>query len=125
MTRTKLSLSTAAALLLAATFTCAAQAEPALHEGYSHDPSKIVTYTRIDSADLDARTAAGARSLLQRIEVAADAVCGGEANAVNASQKRDYRNCRDDAIRGAVSRMGSPALTTLASRRRVEQVAAR
>jgi UrcA family protein len=96
-----------------------------LHEGYSHDPSKIVTYTRIDNSDIDPTSVAGARVLLQRIEMAADAVCGGKANAVSKSQKRDYADCRDDAVAGAVSKMGAPALKQLAARRRQEQLAAR
>ncbi len=96
-----------------------------LHQGYSHDPSKVVTYTRIDSSDIDPGSAAGARILLQRIEMAADAVCGGEASAVSKSQKRDYADCRSDAVDGAVSKMGVPALKRLAARRRAEQLAAR
>jgi UrcA family protein len=96
-----------------------------LREGYSHDPSKIVTYTRIESSDVDPASAAGARILLQRIEMAADAVCGGEANAVSKPQKRDYADCRSDAVAGAVSKMGVPALKQLAARRRAEQLAAR
>jgi UrcA family protein len=96
-----------------------------LHKGYSHDPSQIVTYTRIDLSGIDLTSAAGARILLQRIETASDAVCGGEAKAVTKSQKRDYANCRDDAISGAVSKMGSPALKQLALRRRDALMAAR
>jgi UrcA family protein len=98
---------------------------PQLHSGYSHDPSKVVTYTRIDSADIDPDSAAGARILLQRIEAAADAVCGGQAKAVSKSQKRDYADCRSDAVAGAVSKMGAPALKQLAANRRRELLAAR
>jgi UrcA family protein len=95
------------------------------HAGYSHDPSRVVTYTRINSADIDPNSAAGARVLLQRIEMAADAVCGGEANAVSKVRKRDYADCRSDAVAGAVSKMGAPALKQLASRRQRELLAAR
>ena len=96
-----------------------------LHAGYSHDPSKAVTYTRIDSADIDPNSAAGARILLQRIEMAADAVCGGEASAVSKSQKRAYAECRSDAVAGAVSKMGAPALKQIAASRQRELLAAR
>ena len=96
-----------------------------LHAGYSHDPSKRVTYTRIDSADVDPNSAAGARVLLQRIETAADAVCGGEANATSKSQQRSYVDCRSDAISGAVSTMGAPALKAMAARRSRDVLAAR
>jgi UrcA family protein len=96
-----------------------------LHAGYSHDPSRVVTYTRINITDIDPTSAADARILLQRIEMAADAVCGGGTKAVSKSQQRDYLDCHSDAVAGAVSKMGSPTLRQMAARQRDERVAAR
>ena len=67
----------------------------------------------------------GARTLLERIEASADAVCGGVASPLTQAERRDYLDCRDEAIRGAVAKMGAPRLKTLASRRRRELFAAR
>jgi UrcA family protein len=112
--------------LLAVSALCLIAASPAaaqsvkLHDGYSHDSSKIVTY-----ASIDPTSAAGARTLLQRIEIAAEAACGGEANMTSDYQKADYRECRRVAVSGAVAKMKSPAVTTLASRRQRERLAAK
>jgi UrcA family protein len=125
MNRTVPTFTALAALGLIAVAQPASAQSLQLHAGYSHDPSKVVTYTHIDSADIDPNSAAGARMLLQRIEAAADAVCGGEAKAVSKSQKRDYADCRSEAVAGAVSKMGAPALTQMAATRRRELLAAR
>jgi len=96
-----------------------------LHEGISRDPSKVVTYTKIDLSDIDVRSAVGAKTILQRIEMAADAVCGGAAGRTSRAAKADFEDCRDNAISGAVARMRSPSLTALADRRHRELLAAR
>jgi UrcA family protein len=124
MIRTAPTLVVLSALCLIAASPAAAQSVT-LHDGYSHDSSKIVTYTTIDHADIDVNTAAGARTLLQQIEVAADAVCGGQANMVSDYQRADYRECRRVAISGAVAKMKSPALTMLAAGRQRERLAAK
>ena len=112
------------ALCLTAALPAAAQTAK-VHDGYSHDSSKIVSYTGIDHADIDVSSAGGVRVLLQRIELAADAVCGGEANMTSDYQKADYRECRRVAISGAVAKMKSPSLTMLASRHQRELLAAK
>ncbi len=123
MTRNTAALIALAALSLSA--TAPAVSAQTLHDGYSHDPSKIVTYTRIDRSDIDANSAAGARLLLQRIEVAANAVCGGADSARTPRARAAFMDCRDDAIRGAVSKMGSKPLSQLAAGQRREQLATR
>jgi UrcA family protein len=105
----------------------AAGAQPyALRTGVDlSDATKVVRYTTIPHADLDLGSSTGARKLLERIEDAADAVCGGAANAVSKREKESYGECRAIAVAVAVRKMRSPALTRLASDRREELRAAR
>jgi UrcA family protein len=72
-----------------------------------------VTQARVPLADLDLASAAGARVLLQRIETAADEVCGGETHARSKAAQADYRACRAQAISDAVASMRTPTLTAL------------
>jgi UrcA family protein len=109
------------AFSLAAAWPADAQA---LRRGYSPDSTRAVTETAIPLSDLDPASAAGARALLQRIEAAADRVCGGAPSAVTDYQKQDFAECRRAAISGAVARTASPALTRLASRRHADRRAA-
>ena len=115
----------AGALCLAAIVQPAAAQTYVLRPGLSYDSTKVVTYTRVPYSDIDVTSAAGVRALFQRIEDAADAVCGGGATKVSKPDKEDYAECRDIAVSGGVARVRSPALTTLASRRRAELRAAR
>jgi UrcA family protein len=115
----------AGALYVAAIVQPAAAQTYVLHPGISYDSAKVVTYTRVPYSDIDITSAAGARALLQRIEDAADAVCGGGATKVSKQQKEDYAECRDIAVSGAVAKVRSPALAMLASRRQAELRAAR
>ena len=112
-------------LCLAAIVQPAAAQSYDLRPGFSFDSTKVVTYTRVPYSDIDVTSPAGLRALLQRIENAADAVCGGAANTVSKPEKEDYRECREIAVSGAVAKMRSPALTMLASRRRAELRTAR
>ncbi|MFL5296417.1 MAG: UrcA family protein [Phenylobacterium sp.] len=95
-----------------------------LKRGFSFDPTQVVTYASVPHADLDPTTAAGTRELLQRIEAAADAVCGGAANQTTRAARDAYEDCRHIAVSGAVAKVRSPALTQLAETRRMEQRAA-
>ena len=125
MTRTAPISLVAGALCLAAIAHPAAAQTYVLRPGLSFDSTKVVTYTRVPYADIDVTSAAGVWALLQRIEDAADAVCGGGATKVSKPEKEDYAECRDIAVSGAVAKMRNPTLTTLASRRRAELRAAR
>lgn len=126
MFRTNLVVSVAGALCLAATaFSAAAQPSYPLREGFSSDPSKVELYVGIPYSDVDLTSTEGARMLLQRIEQAADAVCGGEASRTTAYDNEHYLQCRGEAISGAVARAQSPVLAALDSRRRMDARAAR
>ena len=103
------------ALTLAALALPAAAQSHAVRPGFSFDPTKVVSYTSVPYADLDLASEAGARTLLQRIEAAADAVCGGAANKTSKPEKEDYGECRAVAVAGAVSKMRSPTLSRLAA----------
>ena len=107
------------ALCVAAIVQPAAAQPYVLRPGFSFDATKVVTYTQVPYSDIDVTSSAGVQALLQRIEGAADAVCGGAANKVSKPEKEDYRECREIAVSGAVAKMRSPPLTTLASRHRM------
>ena len=113
------------ALTLAALALPAAAQSHAVRPGFSFDPTKVVSYTRVPYADLDLASEAGARILLQRIETAADAVCGGAANKTSKLEKEDYDECHAVAVAGAVSKARSPTLSRLAARDGTERRAAR
>jgi UrcA family protein len=115
------------AVLLAAIAPPATAQAVVLRPGFSTDPtdsSKIVRRAVVRLSDIDPTSTSGSQALLQRIEDAADAVCGGEANAVSRREKEGYAACRGVAVAVAVAKMRSPALTTLASNRRAELRAA-
>jgi UrcA family protein len=110
-------------------FLLAAFAPPAVAQsfvprpGFSTDPSdptKIVRRAVVRHSDIDLMSPGGPEALLQRIEDAADAVCGGEANAFSRREKEGYAECRGVAVAVAVAKMRSPALATLASNRRAQ-----
>jgi UrcA family protein len=115
-------LAASALLLAAASQPCVAQSRQ-LYNGYSNDPGRVVTYTRIHLSRSEMQTAAGARNAVQEIEAAADAVCGGEVHA--RVSLPDYEACRREAEDNAVRRLGRAAVTAaLAERRRGAQQAA-
>jgi UrcA family protein len=117
--------------LVAGLLCLAAIAQPAaaqsyvLRPGISFDSTKVVTYTHVPYSDIDVTSSAGVRALFERIEDAADAVCGGGADKVTKQQKDDYAECRDIAVSGAVAKVRNPALTALATRHRTELRAGR
>jgi UrcA family protein len=114
------------ALLLAVVAPPALAQTVVLRPGYSTDPTdstKIVRQAVVSYSGLDPMSPSGAAALLERIEVAADAACGGAANAVSRREKEGYADCRGIAIAVAVAKMRSPALTELASSRRAQLAA--
>jgi len=116
-------LAAAALSLVAAAQPCGAQ-NLQLYNGYSNDPSKVVTYTRIHLSRSEMQTAAGARTALKQIEAAADAVCGGAVHA--RVSPLDYEACRRDAEDAAVRTLDRPMVeAALTERRREAQQAAR
>ena len=95
MTRKILALS---ALSLAALALPAAAQSHAVRPGFSFDPTKVVSYTSVPYADLDLTSEAGARTMLERIQAAADAVCGGAANKTSKAEKEAYQDCHAIAV---------------------------
>ena len=127
MTHTRLTTFAVGAFLLAALAPPAVAQAVVLRPGFSTDPtdsSKIVRQAVVRLSDIDPLSPVGAATLLQRIEDAADAVCGGQANAVSRREKEGYAECHGVAVAVAVAKMRSPALTSLASNRRAELRAA-
>lgn len=121
MFRTRLTSFAVGALLLAAIAPPAAGQSVVLRPGFSTDPtdsSKIVRRAVVRLSDIDPSSPGGARALLERIETAADAVCGGSANAISRREKETYADRRDVAVAVAVAKIRNPALATLASNRR-------
>ena len=60
-------------------------------------------------------TPAAAAAFLQRIEEAADAVCGGAATKIATEDKADYETCRSDALSAALARLRNPVISGLAA----------
>jgi len=87
-------------------------APPKVRQGYSFNGEQIIARTTIPLADLDLATPAGVRTLLDRIQAAADLVCAGSGPQLASVEIE----CRAQAVRDAVTRAGSPALSDLAAR---------
>jgi UrcA family protein len=118
----------AGALCVAVAAQAAAAQGFVLRHGAFADPSepgKVVREAAVTRSDIDPNSPEGAQAMLQRIEAAADAVCGGAANAVTERQKDDYLTCRGPAVSNALARLHAPAVTALASRRQAERHAER
>lgn len=110
----------AAPLAIAAlsVFTSAIAAQPlVIREGFSADPSKVLSHATLTYSQADLATPAAAAALLQRIEEAADAVCGGAATKVTTDDKADYETCRSDALSAALARLRNPVISGLAADR--------
>lgn len=73
---------------------------------------------QITFGDLDISTGQGAATLLDRIRVAARAVCG-ERNGqlMNSERAKDLAACQAGATRAAVKTVGAPALMQVATQR--------
>jgi UrcA family protein len=126
MTHARLTSLAVGALLLASVVPPAAAQAFVLRPGYSTDPAdptKIVRAAVIPLSDIDPTSPSGAAVLLDRIEAAADAACGGSASAVSRREREGYADCHRIAVAVAVAKMRSPALTTVASNRRMEAAA--
>lgn len=67
---------------------------------------------KVTSAGLDLHSAAGARSMLVRLEVAAEQACGVEAefDALRAAQ---FRQCYNHSLSNAVRALSQPLVTHL------------
>ncbi|MGH6911213.1 MAG: UrcA family protein [Phenylobacterium sp.] len=125
MSHSRLTPLAAGLLLLAAVAPPAVAQTMVLRPGFvtdPTDPTKIVRTAVVTLSDIEVTSTSGAQTLLERIEAAADAVCGGRANAVSQREKEGYIDCHRAAVAAAVAKMRSPVLTTLASNRRQDLV---
>ncbi len=108
-------------LAVSAALTClAAAAEPSTVQVQGVAPTPSGSYQTLGQIvrfnDLDPTNASGASKLLERINAAAGQVCSGMVGS-NTSRNLAERveRCRKDAVRKAVAKVGSPALTQAAS----------
>ena len=90
-----LALASAASLLIAA---------PAFAQ--SHPESRVVTY-----GELDLDRAAGADTLIRRIDQAAEAVCGQHDGRTTTRQAMSNRQCELEATDNGVADVGHPVVT--------------
>ena len=68
----------------------------------------------VSYADLNISTASGAKTLLHRIQHAADRYCGVQG-VIPLDQQPAYDECVVDAVNTTVARLNVPALTAMAS----------
>jgi UrcA family protein len=71
-------------------------------------PRAVVSYK-----DLDVSHPAGAQALLDRIEWAAEGVCGGKPDMLNLDLRALYNRCYARAVNTAVSQVNQPLLAEL------------
>ncbi|HEY2661793.1 MAG TPA: UrcA family protein [Caulobacteraceae bacterium] len=98
----------AAAALLALGLTSNAYAAPA--NAVADDSSVSV---RISVADLDLGRASGAKVALQRIQRAADGICGGKPDIRFPVELAAYRACTKMTVDRTVTSLGAPVVMAL------------
>ncbi|MDX2237767.1 MAG: UrcA family protein [Hyphomonadaceae bacterium] len=94
----------AAAALALMAFAAPASAAP---RG-AQEVSIVVSY-----ADLDLNHEAGARRLIQRVESAAERVCGYDNGVRGLSARRAYRACVQETMADALAPMSHPVVAQL------------
>jgi UrcA family protein len=94
----------AAACVALAPPAYAQAAIPQIRQHYSFDGQRIIAQQSVPYGDLDITSPQGARTLLERIEAAAAAVCRDNTALPT------VRDCREAAVGRAVAQMKSPAL---------------
>ena len=80
--------------------------------GVTH-AGREVRQQRVSYADLNLRTEAGARTLLDRIQGAAKKVCSPEPAPPDLTDQADYKTCLRDANAGAVADLGNARVSAL------------
>ncbi|MGH6992613.1 MAG: UrcA family protein [Caulobacteraceae bacterium] len=83
------------------------------------------TSVRVQTADLDLSSPAGAHALLRRIDSAAEAACGGAPDIRLLTQMQAYKSCRATAIQNAVTQAHSAMVAAIASGERAFDRASR
>jgi UrcA family protein len=77
------------------------------------DPATGVLTLDVSSAGLDLSRADGATQMLARLTRAASAVCGGNPGPAALDRASNYRACMQEALDGAVARLGAPLIVDL------------
>ena len=67
---------------------------------------------RVDFADLDLTSPAGAEHLYRRLSIAARDVCGDDSEIVDLNQLAAIHACRSEALEDAVATVNRPLLTS-------------
>jgi UrcA family protein len=80
--------------------------------GVAHG-GREVRQQKVSYADLNLRTDAGARTLLDRVQGAAKKVCAPEPSPNDLTQQTDFKTCLHDAVAGAVAELGNPTVSAL------------
>jgi UrcA family protein len=103
----RIPLAVAALCLSAVAQSSAAQAGqvPKTREVYSRAANQIVRETDVILGDLDLSTRTDVQRLLGRIQVGADAICGGPGSIYSDASRKQYMACRQKAIAEAVAKM--------------------
>jgi UrcA family protein len=78
-----------------------------------------VVHVRVSYADLDIGNEAGAKTLMRRIETAAERACGGMSTSRQLRMNNRIGACRTEAISNAVAGVGAPQLSALLAQRPV------
>ena len=103
-------LATLAALASLAAIGYIALAQSAGAQGPTIDPDRVSVM--VSYADLNLESAAGAATMLRRVDHAAQTICGPEPSDRLQGMKQ-YRGCVREIVDSAVSRLGSPTVTAL------------
>ncbi|MGH6985228.1 MAG: UrcA family protein [Caulobacteraceae bacterium] len=80
---------------------------------------------RVPTSDLNLASVDGARTLLARIDQAADEACGGAPDIRLLGQDRAFQSCRRAAVAGGVAQAHSEMVTALARGERAFDEASR
>ncbi len=81
---------------------------------HAADVGVRVAQETVSYADLNIQQAAGAKTLLGRIEGAAHRVCGPMPDRYDITSQRAYHSCVSDSMTQAIAEVGSPLLIAAA-----------
>ena len=70
-----------------------------------------VVSVKVNVADLNLATRAGAKSMLERLRTATRDICGYAPSPANIQAMTDYHACFDQTLAGAVRAVGSPLVS--------------
>jgi UrcA family protein len=97
---------------LVTALTLATFAGAAAHAQSANDPIRV----SVSYGDLNIDQADGAKTLVQRIQAAADRACGYAPDLRLLADQARYQSCRKQAIDTAVAAVDSPTVTAMAGR---------